>query len=110
MGLIKNSTEQGQQAIENLMQVKKPSMENVLDVLIIGAGPAGIAATLAAKKYNLSSVTLEQDSLGGTVYTFPRTKIVMTSPMDLPLHGKIKLTDTSKDELLGSMEFGYFST
>lgn len=100
MGLIKNSTEQGQQAIENLMQVKKPSMENVLDVLIIGAGPAGIAATLAAKKYNLSSVTLEQDSLGGTVYTFPRTKIVMTSPMNLPLHGKVKLTDTSKDELL----------
>ncbi len=100
MGLIKNSTEQGQQAIDNLMQVKKPSMENVLDVLIIGAGPAGIAATLAAKKYNLTSATLEQDSLGGTVYTFPRTKIVMTSPMDLPLHGKIKLTDTSKDELL----------
>lgn len=100
MGLIKNSTEQGQQAIEYMIRDKKPSMENVLDVLIIGAGPAGIAATLAAKKYNLTSVTLEQDSLGGTVYTFPRTKIVMTSPMDLPLYGKVKLTDTTKAELL----------
>ena len=44
--------------------------------------------------------TLEQDSLGGTVYTFPRKKIVMTSPMDLPLYGKIKLFETTKTELL----------
>ncbi len=100
MGLIKNSVEQGSQAIENMMLAKKPSKENVLDVVIIGAGPAGIAATLAAKKHGMSSLTLEQDSLGGTVYTFPRSKLVMTSPMDLPLYGKVKLYDTSKDELL----------
>lgn len=100
MGLIKNSVEQGQQAIESVIKNKKPSKENVLDVVIIGAGPAGISATLAAKKYNLTSVTIEQNSLGGTVYTFPRTKIVMTAPMDLPLYGKVKLTNTTKDELL----------
>jgi thioredoxin reductase/NAD-dependent dihydropyrimidine dehydrogenase PreA subunit len=100
MGLIKNSVEQGQQAMENIAKNKKPSKENVLDVLIIGAGPAGISATLAAKEHGLTSITLEQDSLGGTVYTFPRSKIVMTAPMDLPLYGKAKLYDTSKDELL----------
>jgi len=100
MGLIKNSVEQGQQAMENIAKSKKPSKENVLDVVIIGAGPAGISATLEAKKQGLSCITLEQDSLGGTVYTFPRAKIVMTSPMDLPLYGKAKLYDTSKDELL----------
>lgn len=100
MGLIKNSVEQGQQAIENMLKLKKPPKENVLDVVIIGAGPAGISATLAAKKNQLSSVTLEQDSMGGTVFTFPRSKLVMTSPMDLPLYGKVKLHDTSKDELL----------
>ena len=100
MGLIKNSVEQGQQAIESMVKSKKPTKENVLDVIIIGAGPAGISASLAAKKNSLSCVTLEQDSLGGTVYTFPRAKIVMTSPMNLPLYGKAKLYDTSKDELL----------
>ncbi len=100
MGLIKNSVEQGQQAIENMVKLKKPSKENVLDVVIIGAGPAGISATLAAKKHEMSSITLEQDSLGGTVFTFPRSKLVMTSPMDLPMYGKVKLYDTSKDELL----------
>ena len=100
MGLIKNSVEQGQQAIESIVKSKKPNPNNLTDVIIIGAGPAGISATLAAKKHNLSSLTLEQDSLGGTVYTFPRTKVVMTSPMNLPLHGKVKLHDTSKQELL----------
>ncbi len=100
MGLIKNSVEQGQQAIENIIKRKKRNIENVLDVVIVGAGPAGISASLAAKKHGLKSITIEQNSLGGTVYTFPRTKVVMTSPMDLPLFGKIKLTDTTKDELL----------
>lgn len=100
MGLIKNSVEQGQLAVESIVKSKKPSLDNVLDLVIIGAGPAGISASLAAKKHGLSSITLEQDSLGGTVYTFPRSKIVMTAPMDLPLYGKVKLFDTNKDELL----------
>lgn len=100
MGLIKNSVEQGQQAMQSIAKSKKPSKENILDVVIIGAGPAGISATLAAKELGLSSITLEQDSLGGTVYTFPRSKIVMTAPMNLPLYGKAKLYNTSKDELL----------
>lgn len=100
MGLIKNSVEQGQQAIDSILKSKKTGKANITDVAIIGAGPAGISATLAAKKHGLTSVTLEQDSLGGTVYTFPRAKVVMTSPMNLPIHGKVKLTDTSKDELL----------
>lgn len=101
MGLIKNSVEQGQLAIESMVKSKKPSKEGILDVVIIGAGPAGISASLAAKKHELTSITLEQDSLGGTVYTFPRAKVVMTAPMELPLYGKVKLYDTSKDELLG---------
>ncbi len=100
MGLIKNSVEQGQQAIDSIVKSKRTTNKNVLDVVIIGAGPAGISASLEAKKHGLSSITLEQESLGGTIYTFPRAKIVMTSPMNLPLYGKAKLYDTSKDELL----------
>lgn len=101
MGLIKNSAEQGKQAIDSIVKSKKTGKESVLDVVIIGAGPAGITAALNAKKNKLKFKVLEQDSLGGTVYTFPRDKVVMTQPMDLPLHGKIKLHDTSKEELLG---------
>jgi thioredoxin reductase (NADPH) len=100
MGLIRNAVEQGKQAVENLIKKIDKQVDADYDVIIVGAGPAGISATLAAKKYNLSALTLEQDSLGGTVFTFPRKKIVMTSPMDIPLYGKVKLFETSKVELL----------
>lgn len=100
MGLIKNSVEQGQAAIDNMIKAGFNKDSSIYDVVIVGAGPAGISASLMAKKHNLNFLTLEQDSLGGTVFTFPRTKIVMTSPMDLPLHGKVKLFNTSKSELL----------
>lgn len=100
MGLIKNSVEQGQGAVESMVRSGIPKDSSTLDLVVVGAGPAGISATLTATKHKLNVVTLEQDSLGGTVFTFPRSKIVMTAPMDLPLHGKVKLFDTSKSELL----------
>jgi len=101
MGLIKNSVEQGRQAVENIARsIKHITSKADYDLLVVGAGPAGISASLTAKKYNLKAITLEQDSLGGTVFTFPRSKIVMTAPMDLPLHGKVKLYETGKVELL----------
>jgi thioredoxin reductase len=100
MGLIKNSVEQGNMAVENLVKSGIKKGKDILDLVIVGAGPAGISATLTAKKHGLNFETLEQDTLGGTVFTFPRSKIVMTAPMDLPLYGKVKLYDTSKQELL----------
>ncbi len=100
MGLIKNAVEQGKQATENIAKSIKKSHSATYDLVIIGAGPAGIAASLTAKKHQLKFLTLEQDTLGGTVYTFPRQKIVMTSAMDIPLYGKVKLQETSKSELL----------
>jgi len=100
MGLIKNAVAQGKQAVEYLSSKLCGATKAEFDLLIVGAGPAGISASLEATKRKLKFLTLEQSSLGGTVFTFPRAKIVMTSPMDLPLHGKIKLTETSKTELL----------
>jgi len=100
MGLIKNAVEQGKQAVDNLVKGITAKGKFEYDLVVVGAGPAGISATLQAKKHGLKTATLEQDSLGGTVYTFPRKKIVMTAPMDLPLSGKMKLYETSKQELL----------
>lgn len=100
MGLIKNSVEQGHQAVECIASSNFKRDPKMYDLIIVGAGPAGISASLTAKKHKLSFLTLEQDSLGGTVFNFPRSKIVMTAPMDLPLYGKVKLYNTSKTELL----------
>jgi thioredoxin reductase (NADPH) len=100
MGLIRNAVEQGRQAVENIVKTFHKNPLAGYDLIIIGAGPAGISATLNAKKHGLKYLLLDQDTLGGTVFTFPRKKIVMTSPMDLPLFGKVKLFETSKSELL----------
>src|SRR5271157_5177729 len=99
MGLIKNALMQGQQALEAIAKagVKNPG---ALDVLIIGAGPAGLAASLAAKKSGLSYQTIEQDSLGGAVFQYPRGKLVMTAPVELPIVGKVHFRNTSKETLL----------
>ncbi|VAX29500.1 Thioredoxin reductase [hydrothermal vent metagenome] len=100
MGLIKNAVEQGKQAVENLTKTLDRKETAEYDLIIVGSGPAGISASLQAKKNGLKFLTLEQDSLGGTVFTYPRSKIVMTSPMDLPLYGRLKLVETTKSELL----------
>ena len=100
MGMIRNAVAQGQQAVENIAAGLNKNSKAMYDLIVVGAGPAGISATLAAKKANLHTLTLEQDTLGGTIFTFPRSKIVMTSAMDLPLHGKVKLKETTKHELL----------
>ncbi len=100
MGLIRKAAEQGKQAIDSVL--KKKNEGNEYDVIIIGAGPAGLSASLAAKEHQLNCVTLEQeDSLGGAIYKYPRNKVAMTQPVMLPLVGKVEMYDISKEELLG---------
>jgi thioredoxin reductase/ferredoxin len=100
MGLIRNAIEQGSQAIESIRKLPGPRPSQGYDVIIVGAGPAGFSASLAAMKHKLRFLTIEQDSFGGTVAHFPRGKVVMTSPATLPLGGKLKFKTVSKEKLL----------
>lgn len=100
MGLIRNAIEQGRQAMQSVSKMLRSKHENQLDLVIIGAGPAGFSATLAAKVEQLKSVTIEQEFLGGTVAHFPRRKLVMTQPAELPIVGKTKFREVQKEELI----------
>lgn len=99
MGLIRNALEQGRQAVEAIRSRGRASGDR-LDLVIIGAGPAGFSASLTALAAGMRFATLEQESLGGAVFQYPRGKLVMTAPATVPLIGKVNFRQTSKEELL----------
>ncbi|MBZ5531259.1 MAG: NAD(P)-binding domain-containing protein [Acidobacteriia bacterium] len=109
LALIKNAVNQGRDCIDLLarrMSSRSPGKHDpgVYDVLIVGAGPAGISASLRAIEKGLNYITLERDEVGGTVAKFPRQKLVMTSPVQFPTYGKFKKLELSKEHLLAFWE------
>ncbi|MEZ5500642.1 MAG: NAD(P)-binding domain-containing protein [Steroidobacteraceae bacterium] len=100
MGLIKNALTQGRQAVEAIHRLRKNPHAKVADLIVIGAGPAGFGAALTATSLKMKYLVLEQESLGGCVFQYPRGKLVMTQPAELPIVGRIKITTTSKEDLL----------
>jgi thioredoxin reductase (NADPH) len=109
LALIKNAVNQGRDCIDEIAQrlangTRRTSAAEVFDVIIVGAGPAGISASLRAAEHGLRALTLERETVGGTVSKYPRQKLVMTSPVEFPLHGKFSKTTLSKEELLAFWE------
>jgi putative YpdA family bacillithiol system oxidoreductase len=105
LALIKNAINQGRDCIDNLAGKVASSSgmrrsPDVLDVLIVGAGPAGISASLRAIEKKLNYLTVDEGEIGGTVAKYPRQKLVLTSPVEFPMHGKFKKTEISKEELI----------
>src|SRR5882672_489771 len=106
MALIKHAINQGRDCVDNISNRVKAmgaarSVPDVCDVLVVGAGPGGVSASLRAIENKLSYATLEQDEeIGGTVAKYPRQKLVMTSPVNFPMYGKFNKLQLSKEELL----------
>jgi thioredoxin reductase (NADPH) len=99
MGLVRKASEQGRQAMDSI--AKRPRSNAPLDIVIIGAGPAGIAAALGAIEHKLRYKLIEQEpDLGGAVFHYPRNKIAMTAPFDLPIVGRVNFREVSKEALL----------
>lgn len=99
MGLIRKAAQQGRQAMDSIR--KKKGSKADFDVLIVGCGPAGLSAGLSAIHHKMRYKLIEQeDSLGGSVYHYPRQKIAMTAPVELDLVGMVKFNDVQKETLL----------
>jgi thioredoxin reductase/ferredoxin len=105
LALIKNAVNQGRDCVDTIAARLKANgathpLPGVHDLLVIGAGPAGISASLRAIEHKLNYLTIERDEIGGTVAKYPRQKLVMTSPVDFPMYGKFKKLQLSKEQLL----------
>jgi len=105
LALIKNAVNQGRDSMDTIAQRlssedAEVDSQELLDVVIVGAGPAGISASLRAAEHKLNALTLERESVGGTVSKYPRAKLVMTSPVEFPTYGRFNKTSLSKEELM----------
>jgi thioredoxin reductase (NADPH) len=104
LALVKNAVNQGRDCVDTISRrlAEEPPVRGpeVYDVLIVGAGPAGISASLRAIENRLRYITFEREEIGGTVAKYPRQKLVMTSPVEFPMYGKFKKLELSKENLL----------
>jgi thioredoxin reductase/NAD-dependent dihydropyrimidine dehydrogenase PreA subunit len=103
--LIRNAIAQGASVPERIAGAPRRSLErrgrgNAVDLAVVGAGPAGLAAALRARELGLSCVVLEQSTIAATIRAFPRGKIVHDPPIDLPLEGALWLREATKEELV----------
>ena len=104
MGLIRNAFEQARQCIEGIARSNSRAREDVLDVLIVGCGPAGLAASLHCKHHDLKFLTIEKEDIGGAVRYYPRKKLVMTFPLEVPGYGKLNFKQIVKEDLIALWE------
>lgn len=121
MGLIRNAFEQGRQCVEEIARRTRserrgrPAVPDDpwsadpgetgdprLDLVVVGCGPAGLAASLYAHEHGLSCVTLEREDIGGAIRHYPRKKIIMTEPIAVPGAGQIGGAQMTKEDLVGA--------
>ena len=105
MGLIRNAVLQGSQAAAHIVrgedgQAPRRGSNGTLDAVVVGAGPAGIAATLKLMEERLNVLLVDQDTFGGTIMHYPRAKVVMTGDLPIPLFGTVKRRTMSRERLL----------
>ena len=62
-------------------------MDHILDLIIVGAGPSGLAAAIAAGKAGLSYAVLEKGALVNSIFNFPRNMVFFTTPELLEIGG-----------------------
>ncbi len=100
MGLIRNAVEQGRQEAEAIARSRRRGGPGDLDVIVVGAGPAGISCALTAIAHGLRVQIVEQDRFGGTIAHYPRAKVVMTGSFALAGFGTVRRRTMSKEQLL----------
>jgi thioredoxin reductase (NADPH) len=108
MGLIRNAIRQGRLAADHIVASSpergappRRGRNGALDALVIGAGPAGISATLQLMQAGLRVLLVDREGFGGTILHYPRAKVVMTGALELPVYGTVRGRQLSKEQLMG---------
>ena len=106
MGLIKTAINEGRLVVDHIKSMlgDTASSDGICDIAIVGAGPAGLSASLTALQHGLKYITLEQGDIASTIRQYPRQKFLMAEPIEMPLYGSLYVADGTKETLLGVWE------
>lgn len=109
LALVKNAMAQARKAVDRIAQIAPAARgaggAGLFDVLIVGAGPAGLTAAAASRERGLSHIVLEQEAdLGGTIFHYPRRKLVLVQAVDVPILGKLREGEYAKEDLLAILQ------
>lgn len=98
--LIRTAINDAVKAVDAIGPRRSQPNARVLDAVIVGAGPAGLAAALRCRERGLSYLVLEKRQVGATIADYPKNKHVMAEPSSIPLLGSLWFQESSKEELL----------
>ena len=105
--LLKFSSDTGARAVRSILREPDGAAHDgssILDLAIVGAGVAGIAAAIEAKKAGLRFDVFEASQVFSTVANFPKGKPIYTYPTEMKLEGGLQFTADVKEALLEEME------
>src|ERR1700730_5446844 len=93
--LIKNAANEGADAIKHIVRELQNGAgaepKAGVDVAIVGIGPAGLSAAIAAKQFKLRYVGIEQDKVLATIDAYPKGKYVFFKPETMDSRGTIEV-------------------
>ncbi len=109
LALVKNAIGQARKVVDRIAELapaaRSGSGGDAVDVLIVGAGPAGLTAAAAARERGLTHAILEQEGdLGGAIFHYPRRKLVLVQAVDVPILGRLREGEYAKEDLLAILQ------
>lgn len=104
--LLKFSVDSGARAARAIADELGPGPRagDAVDVAIVGAGVAGVAAALEARRLGLTHVVFEAAQPFSTIVNFPRGKPIYTYPTDMTPAGALHVGATVKEALVDELE------
>ena len=85
-------------------QIANNNDTSVFDLIIVGAGPAGMAAGLEATKQNWNFKIIESAQKFNTIINFPKAKPIFAEPVDFQQQSGLKINDGTKESLIEDLE------
>jgi thioredoxin reductase/polyferredoxin len=98
--VVKLAMEQGDTVAHHIAGLPRRNEPGILDVIVIGAGAAGLNAALTAQSLGLRVLVLEKTKLVATFEDFPEGKWIYAEPEERPARGQLWLEGATKEALI----------